>query len=463
MVILKNHQTKTRNFVKQEESPGVLVYHGLGSGKTLTSIAIAQNSESNVVVIVPASLIDNYKKEIEKFGNNLKNFTIMSFEKSAKLNLNLKDKILIVDEAHRLRNPYRMDAKNIINSSKEASKIILLTGTPFVNRPSDIAPLINIIKRSNVLPLKKSFDEKYVKVITEEIKTPVKLFGKTIYTKSTFIKTLGINDKDDFKEKVSGCVSFFQNENVSNYPSKTTHFKPVKMSSLQYELHKKIEDANLSKSEIKLLKNNYTVQDDENSKGAAQRLNAYLSGTRKISNVVNGEPSPKMLEILKMVKQAQKPVVVYSNFISQGVGLFQTLLKKNGVSNRLFTGSTSQKEKKQIVEDYNSRKFDVLCLSRSGSEGLDLKRTRQVHIMEPYWNSSQLEQVIGRAVRYKSHNSLPLNERNVDIYHWYSVYGGVFSTEGNNMSADKYLVNMSKHKEKLISKFIDALKEANVI
>ena len=163
MVSLKEHQLKTKNAIKNDDSNGLLVFHGLGSGKTLTSISIANNSGKEIVVIVPASLVNNYKKEIDKFGANKDKFKIMSYEKSAKTTLELKNKILVVDEAHRLRNSNK-HTKNIIKYSKNADKIILLTGTPFVNRPNDIAPLINIIAKDKVFPTDvQEFRELYVK------------------------------------------------------------------------------------------------------------------------------------------------------------------------------------------------------------------------------------------------------------------------------------------------------------
>ena len=50
-------------------------------------------------------------------------------------------------------------------------------------------------------------------------------------------------------------------------------------------------------------------------------------------------------------------------------------------------------------------------ISPAGAEGLTLISTRQVHIMEPYWNQSRLDQVIGRAIRYCSHKDLPEEDK----------------------------------------------------
>jgi hypothetical protein len=68
------------------------------------------------------------------------------------------------------------------------------------------------------------------------------------------------------------------------------------------------------------------------------------------------------------------------------------------------------------MSDYNSGKVPVLLISAAGAEGLDLKETRSLIILEPYWNDARLDQVKGRAVRYRSHANLPKKDRTVDIY-----------------------------------------------
>lgn len=42
--------------------------------------------------------------------------------------------------------------------------------------------------------------------------------------------------------------------------------------------------------------------------------------------------------------------------------------------------------------------------------------------MEPYWNQTRIEQVIGRGVRRNSHIALPPNERNVEIFRYFTVF-----------------------------------------
>ncbi len=52
---------------------------------------------------------------------------------------------------------------------------------------------------------------------------------------------------------------------------------------------------------------------------------------------------------------------------------------------------------------------------------MDLKNTNYIIIMESAWNENSIEQIIGRGVRYKSHESLSKSKRNVTVYKLYSI------------------------------------------
>ena len=57
----------------------------------------------------------------------------------------------------------------------------------------------------------------------------------------------------------------------------------------------------------------------------------------------------------------------------------------------------------------------ILMITSSGSEGITLKNTRFVHIIEPYWHPVRTDQVIGRARRICSHKDLPPELRTVEV------------------------------------------------
>jgi hypothetical protein len=235
---LLTHQKIVRDYINiYTPYRGLLLYHGLGSGKTCSSIAIAEGikNDKKILIMTPASLRDNYVEELKKCGDylykknqywefintkthpeyveylstllklpqeyissnggvwfiNVKkepNYDSLDFEDQKKINAQLdkminykyqfisynglrsshlngmtnggtinpfSNKVIIIDEAHnfisRIVNKltrktslsmklynYLMDAENC--------KIILLTGTPIINYPNEIAILFNILR-----------------------------------------------------------------------------------------------------------------------------------------------------------------------------------------------------------------------------------------------------------------------------------------------------------------------------
>jgi hypothetical protein len=79
-------------------------------------------------------------------------------------------------------------------------------------------------------------------------------------------------------------------------------------------------------------------------------------------------------------------------------------------------GEISKKLKKKNHNNNIGEIIKVFMITASGSEGINLRNTRYVHIMEPYWNPVRSEQVIGRARRICSHQGLPEELRTVEVF-----------------------------------------------
>ena len=82
----------------------------------------------------------------------------------------------------------------------------------------------------------------------------------------------------------------------------------------------------------------------------------------------------------------------------------------------LSPDSTNDIKAATSIENKNGNKIKVVLISQAGSEGIDFKFIRQVHILEPWYNMNRIEQIIGRGVRNCSHKDLPFIERNVEIF-----------------------------------------------
>jgi hypothetical protein len=102
-------------------------------------------------------------------------------------------------------------------------------------------------------------------------------------------------------------------------------------------------------------------------------------------------------------------------------------------------------------------KIKVVLISKAGSEGIDLKFIRQVHILEPWYNMNRLDQIIGRAVRNFSHKDLPFEKRNVQIF----MYGTLLA-DSEEEAADLYVYRVAEYKAIQIGKVSRLLKETAV-
>lgn len=203
-----------------------------------------------------------------------------------------------------------------------------------------------------------------------------------------------------------------------------------------------------------------------------------------------GNYSPKFLKILENIVSPEYRGLhlLYSQFRTiEGIGILKLILEANGFVEFkikkieeagkdskwdieeideedaekprfvLYTGTETPEEREIIRNIYNSSWelippqmaaklrnisennyyggiIKLLMITSSGAEGINLKNTRYVHIVEPYWNMTRLEQVVGRARRICSHEDLPVELRSVQVF----IYIATFTKEQ---------ITNEKHKE----------------
>jgi hypothetical protein len=98
----------------------------------------------------------------------------------------------------------------------------------------------------------------------------------------------------------------------------------------------------------------------------------------------------------------------------------------------------------------------VIIVTKIGTEGIDFKRIREVHILEPWFNLNRAEQIIGRGVRTCSHVDLPKAERNVTIYFHANC------CPGDEESVDLRTWRLCESKQKKIIAVENVLKETAI-
>jgi len=237
--------------------------------------------------------------------------------------------------------------------------------------------------------------------------------------------------------------------------------------------------------------------------------------------------SPKFLHILENIQdpEYQGLHLVYSQFrTAEGIGLFTLVLNKNGFTQfkikknslglweinipledegkptyALYTGTETVEEKEIVRKIYNGEWDDipdsigsvlkskyrnnnmgevikVFMITSSGSEGINLRNTRYVHLMDPYWHPVRSEQVIGRARRICSHKDLPPALQTVEVFVYLMVFSEaqLKSDEAIELkrkdlsksvpkipfTSDQYLFEISEIKANLTNQLTEAIKES---
>ena len=155
----------------------------------------------------------------------------------------------------------------------------------------------------------------------------------------------------------------------------------------------------------------------------------------------------------------------YKNENTSSKSLFSSAssIKSNGLKYALITGKQSISPNNDVEinalrsdKNFDGSKCKVVIISKSGSEGVDLKNIRQIHVMDPWYNMSAVEQIIGRGVRTCSHKKLPFNQRNVQIFLHASILGT------GKESADLAMYRFSETKAVKMGVVSRVLKESSV-
>jgi superfamily II DNA or RNA helicase len=178
---------------------------------------------------------------------------------------------------------------------------------------------------------------------------------------------------------------------------------------------------------------------------------------------------------MKKIKSCKGTIFVYSNFKEYG-GLksFIKVLEYHKYKNfkdhgkgklrfAIWSGDESIESKEMIKDFFNKKEnqdgsmLKVLLGSPSIKEGVSLLRVQQVHVLEPYWNMSRLDQVIGRAIRFCSHKDVASQDREVKVY----VYIGV-GLKTDEITVDKHIMNLAFKKKELTDQFEEIMQEMAV-
>lgn len=495
---LFSYQVFVRRFLSPETPyKKLLLFHNMGSGKSFSAISVAEDhrtifQKQPLVLVKNVTIANNFRKQIKewrnftkKYGHHIKeenmeqkkgNYEIKTFIIFARdlsrrtddsIREEFEDRIIIIDEIQNLRTSYQKydNPSNIFDMNKldeddedlswesgiyhqmwrlihlmERSKVLLLSGTPMVDKREEICGVMNLIlpkdsqitnenMEDNCSFLSKirgyvSFSEVQQKMpdIIEEgqrigdidfplVISEMKGIQKEIYNKTAEIK------KDDFIYRNSIYCSLavlpggvYGREAYTLISGK---FSGSVSISSPYDTEKNPVDY------IPVLPpypRNVILKEG---------LSNYSCKLQKILEIIEKRPRELAFIFCEEVKGSGLVVMAcllevmgYSYYQGEDIG---TITKAKRYT--FFTGDKSicKNPEKRLkgfcsYENRYGEYITILMGSRVSGEGISLTNVRQVHILTPHWNVSSTSQAIARAVRSGAHEMLKVNERTIRIY-----------------------------------------------
>lgn len=298
---------------------------------------------------------------------------------------------------------------------------------------------------------------------------------------------------------------------VSKLPKKSVNLgfqvlnEPLQALNIVYPISD--EENIYSKTDDEILKFNFrqalgfygltnTMNFDTQKKAKYEYKDEILESHGRIFNIENiGKYSSKLEFFLQRLMNTKKGIIlIFSEFIDAGCIPIALALEELGFSrfknanlfkkmptkqiDALTLKSTDVKHKARYImitgdkalspnineeieaatnKNINGERVKVIIVSRTGTEGIDFKNIRQVHLLEPWYNNNRANQVIGRAVRNCSHKDLPLEERNVEVYKY-----GTMLEESEQEAADMYLYRIAERKSIKIGNITRIMKETAI-
>ena len=145
---------------------GMLVYHGMGSGKTLTALIFAMTfPDHRVIIVTPHEIQFSWKAEVKRLElrRHIQWYTYRNLDRAKG---KLSGAIVILDEAHNFIDELDDLRLQLIDEMRSSFKVLLLTGTPISSARSgwqELVLLMNIAAGKDVLPHNKTiFNKRYM-------------------------------------------------------------------------------------------------------------------------------------------------------------------------------------------------------------------------------------------------------------------------------------------------------------
>ena len=373
----------------------------MGLGKTFQIISFLQDDEvkksvEKVLIIVPKSLLTNWKKEFEKFhsdykveiyhGNNRNEFdfenteVIITTYNTAYLDLKILNEqnysVVVFDEIQYVKN------KNSITSDAmkqiQARIKIGLSGTPMENNISELWNIMDILN-PNVFYSHTAFMKRYKGNNYDELKSILNLF---------ILRRMKKDVLKELPEKTEEIIYCDMDDEQRKL------YSAIKIAVKQAVLNMCFFDASLILKELTLLR----------------ECCCHPMLLNEETNVDQIEDACKMEQLNILIEnlvQVNHKILIFSNYTSMLKIIQDELMKSELYKGIIYYLDGKTKNRQELVEQFEAADAGVFLISiKAGGTGLNLVSAQDVIIYDPWWNPFTEEQAIDRAYRIGQKNSV---------------------------------------------------------
>lgn len=532
--------TKPQTFARSFISPytpynGILIYHGLGVGKTCAAIQIAESFknvfENKALVIASPLLQDSFKSKLyehgkgetqcvgtkymnasfeshyeflgyDKFANQIENFEKMH-PKDFKQQIHdrFSNRVIIIDEAHNMRKVQNKN-KNISRKIElvlriaHNIKLVLMTGTPIYNDMEELQFIMELMYTNDknfemVERIRKEvnkemlvdFAKRYVSYVRGEnpFTFPAKLWPKeSTITNMPTIDYKGQGVKYKMKHTPLVVSPLSKQQEIMYKKITSTIIQTDMEDDLDVNHSTYMQATNIVYPNFVIGHEGFTQCFQQLRSKAERSTFTYKTDEEFLHPKHLHKYSSKMSKILESVSKSEGISLVFSNVLWFGIipiafalehsgftNLRSNLLtcknkeKANGMKYIIITGTSGLGNDLNKVlpilnspENKNGELIKVVLFTSAGAEGLDYKNVREIHLLEPWYNMSKIDQIVGRGIRNCSHEMLPKEKRNCLVY-----LHACTCEDGKKECADLTAYRKAEEKQVYISQVERVLKE----
>ena len=378
----------------------------MGLGKTVQTLAFLQLLKSKTMlngptlIVMPTSLIGNWKNEIEKFTPELSYLELYGIDRAEKFKeiehhdiilttyqLAQRDEekykkekffYIILDEAQKIKNPKTKMALAIKSFSSEHK--LALSGTPIENHLGELWSIFDFLMPGFLDNLK---------------------FFKALY-QNPIEKENDMTRRELLNKKVAPFILRRTKDEVAlELPSKTEIIKRATFGKKQATLYenirvtmeKKVREAikgkGLSRSHITIL--------DALLKLRQVCCHPQLLKLNSAKQVTESAKLELFLELMEELQAEGRKVLVFSQFTSM-LAIIEEEIKKRKYRYTKLTGATRKRE--EAIDKFTKGDADIFLISlKAGGVGLNLVAADTVIHYDPWWNPAVENQATDRAYR----------------------------------------------------------------